>query len=124
MVTQPHGGALRNGGTNRGGRGYPDRIKKLAQQALLPRVRILAHFADGVAVQQQEDAEGNREFVLQSPTPRERIAAIEALHKIGNGEQVSVSDVRRRMKAQLRAIHTREMWDRDELLAVLDEVWA
>ena len=49
---------------------------------------------------------------------------VSAYDEDGPERRVPVSDVRRRMKAQLRAIHTRETWNRDELLAVLDEVWA
>ena len=49
---------------------------------------------------------------------------VSAYDEDGPERRVPVSDVRRRMKAQLRAIQQRETWNRDELLAVLDEVWA
>ena len=55
IVPQKHGGALQRGGSKGSGR-RPDRIKKLAQQLLQSRVPLLAHFADGVAVQQAETA--------------------------------------------------------------------
>ena len=122
MVPQSHGGALRSGGSpgNRGGGRRMDRVKRMLQRDLLEVAPHLKHWANGVAVEYVEDGK----LQLISPTVGERIRAVEVMDKIGNGERVAVSDVRRRMKAQLRAIHTRETWDRDELLAVLDEVWA
>lgn len=113
-----HGGTLRRGGTNKNAGRRPDRIRKLAQQLLEPRIRLLAHFADGVAVQQHDG-----EFKVISPTPAERTRAIEALHKIGMGEQVAVSEVRARMRAQIARVMERETWTRDELLAALGEIW-
>ena len=122
MVPQSHGGALRSGGSpgNRGGGRRMDRVKRMLQRDLLEVAPHLKHWANGVAVEYVEDGK----LQLISPTVGERIRAVEVMDKIGNGERVAVSDVRRRMKAQLRAIHTRETWDRDELLAVLDAVWA
>lgn len=105
MIPQPHGGRLRNGGTNRGGSGRrPDRIKKLAGKLLEPRMALLAHFADGVAVQQTEDATGAKKFELISPTPKERIAALALLQKIHDGEKVAVSDVKHRLREQFRVL--------------------
>ena len=68
---------------NKGGHGRrPDRIKRLAQKLLEPRLRLLAHFADGVVVSQVEDDDGNARHKLHSPTPAERTKALEVLHKI------------------------------------------
>ncbi len=126
LVPQPHGGALASGGKvgNRGGHGRrPDRIKKLAQKLLEPRLRLLAHFADGVVVSQVEDEDGNARHKLHSPTPAERTKALEVLHKIGMGETVSVSDVRERLKRQVSLIRGQAQWDTEELLATLAGVW-
>lgn len=109
---------------NRGGHGRrPDRIKKLAQQLLEPRLRLLAHFADGVVVSQVEDDAGKAKHKLHSPTPAERTKAIEVLHKIGMGDTVSVSDVRDRLKRQVAVIRGQSTWTQDELLEALTEVW-
>lgn len=119
LVQQPHGGALRNGGTNRGGAGRrPDRIKRLAQKLLLPRLHILAHIADGTSV-----ALGEEGLKFVAPTPGERTAAIRALKEIGMGESVSVSDVRDRLKRQVAVIRGQATWTQDELLEALTEVW-
>ena len=124
VMVQPRGGQLRVGNPgNKGGGRRPDRIKKLAQKALLPRLRLLAHFADGVAVSQVEDDAGNARHKLHSPTPAERIKAIEVLHKIGMGDTVSVSDVRDRLKRQVALIRSQEAWTADELLQALGPVW-
>lgn len=122
MMVQPHGGALRRGGPNKGGPGRrPDRIKKLAQKALLPRVQLLAHLADGVAIH-FDDESGTK---LISPTPGERIRALEMLHKIGMGETVSTADVRDRLKQQVRLIRTSALDDasKELVLSLLGEVW-
>jgi hypothetical protein len=122
IVPQPHGGALQRGGSKGSGR-RPDRIKKLAQKLLEPRLRLLAHFADGVVVSQVEDDDGNARHKLHSPTPAERTKALEVLHKIGMGETVSVSDVRERLKRQVSLIRGQAQWDTEELLATLAGVW-
>lgn len=123
VATMPgrNGGTLRNGGTNRGGTGRrPDRIKRMAQRDLAATLPHLKHFANGVAVEYVEDGK----LVLISPTVGERIRAVEVMHKIGMGEQVAVSDVRARLKAQLRVI--RDMMppeQADQVCAALGEVW-
>jgi hypothetical protein len=125
VMVPPKGGQLRVGNPgNRGGHGRrPDRIKKLAQQLLEPRLRLLAHFADGVVVSQVEDDAGNAKHKLHSPTPAERTKALEVLHKIGMGDTVSVSDVRDRLKRQVALIRSQETWTTDDLLTALGGVW-
>lgn len=121
LVPQPHGGALRNGGTNRGGYGRtPDRIRKAAQKALRGRLHLLGHFADGVAVAMGEDGTHG----WQEVKPGERIRALEVLHKIGSGEQCSVHEVRARLTAQLKVM--RQELDAatfTRLAAALEDVW-
>jgi len=124
MEPQGHGGALRRSGYKNPNAGRrPDRIKKLAQKLLEPRIHLLAHFADGVAVSQVEDKAGNARHVLHSPTPAERTKALEVLHKIGGGHPVSVSDVRDRLQQQVALIRSQPTWDSDALLAALTTVW-
>jgi hypothetical protein len=120
MMPGKNGGMLRRGGPNGGAGGRrPDRIKRLAQRALEPRVRLLAHIADGVSVARVDDA-----LVWQEVSPKEKIAAIETLRKIATGEQVPVHEVRARLSAQLKLI--RQTVDADtleRLLPALAEVW-
>ena len=121
VATMPgrNGGRLLRGGNHSPGR-LPDRIKRVAQKALLPRVRLLGHLADGVAV---EFVEGGATQLI-SPTPGERIRAIEALHKIGMGSAVNVANLRDRLRAQIRVIReTLPSEQADALLAALHEVW-
>ena len=121
MVPQPHGGALARGGIpgNKGGGRRPDRIRRMAQRALLKRVPLLAHLADGVAVEFTDDGATR----LISPTPGERIRAMEALHKLASSPEVNVALLRERLAAQVRVIRSRAQWTPDELLAELSPVW-
>lgn len=122
LIPQPHGGALRTGGTKgRSGR-RPDRIRKLAQKALEKRIPLLEAFADGVAVQ-QSDVDGTRSFDLISPTPRERIAAMAELGKLAASPAVNATDVRDRLRAQVTLILSRESWQSEELLTAIQEIW-
>ena len=123
LIPQPHGGALKRGGPNRGAGRRPDRVKKLALQLLEPRLQLLAHFADGVVVSQVEDVNGTAKHVLHSPSPAERIKALEVLHKIGTGATVSVSDVRERLRRQVQMIRGQDTWTTTDLLTALGEVW-
>lgn len=120
IVPQAHGGALQRGGTKGKSGRRPDRIKRMMQRDLESTAGHLKHFANGVAVEYVEDGK----LVLISPTVGERIRAVEVMHKIGMGEQVPVSDVRARLKAQLRVI--RDMLpaeQADAVCAALGEVW-
>jgi hypothetical protein len=120
VMVPPQGGQLRVGNPgNKGGGRRPDRIKRLAQKLLLPRLHILAHIADGTSV-----ALGEEGLKFVAPTPGERTAAIRALKEIGMGETVSVSDVRERLKRQVTVIRGQATWTQEELLVALTEVWA
>lgn len=129
-----NGGTLRRGGTNKGGPGRtPDRIRKIARQELSKRVRLLGFFADGLAVSiietsDETDPSGKKtkqKHVLHSPQVTDRIRALEALHKIGMGETVSVSEVRERLKATMRCVHAADLPPevKTDLIDQIVEVW-
>ena len=116
-------GKLKVGGNwgNKGGTApIAHRIKQLAQLALLPRVRILGEIADGASFR----LEGDERLTLSPPTATERVRALEALHKIGMGDTVTISDLRQRLESQLQMIRSRTEWDTDELVEALRVVWS
>ena len=75
---QPHGGALRTGGTNRGGPGRPPSAIREAARALYDaRLGLLAEIADDHAINSGD-----------------RIRALHELARVGMGNPVSLDDVR------------------------------
>ena len=86
LVPQPHGGAIRNGGTNRGGPGRP---KDIVREAFLlsgaARRPVLETIADGKLVERYRrvGASGEPIEVETSAGASERIRAVEALLKVG-----------------------------------------
>ena len=71
MVPQKHGGALRHGGTNKGGPGRPkDRIRKHAAESLEKRMKVADEIIDDVEAKD-----------------RDRIMGLAFLFKVGGVEQ-------------------------------------
>lgn len=88
MRAQPHGGALRSGGTNRGGPGRPpSAVRETARTLYDERLPILAAIADD-----------------SSMRPTDRIQAVHELGRVGMGTAVSMEDVRERIVRQLEAV--------------------
>lgn len=87
LIPQPHGGAIRNGGTNIGGTGRPpSAIRASLREDFDTRRKILNEIAD------------------DTDAPRaERIKAVETIGKFGLGttKEVTVEHVRERLKATL-----------------------
>lgn len=118
-----NGGMLRMGGKpgNRGGGRKPSQIRKKALRMLANRMGLIGHLADGVAVQFEED--GSTKLV--SPKPGERLQALKLLAELGMGEQVAVSEVKARMRAQVEVLRDElppELFER--ITQRLGEVWA
>lgn len=120
MVPQPHGGALKRGGDHpRPGR-RPSQIRKQALKMLASRMPLIGHLADGVAVQFDEDGQTK----LVSPKPGERLQALKLLAELGMGEQVAVSEVKARMRAQVEVLREElppELFER--VAQRLTEIW-
>jgi hypothetical protein len=142
LVPQPHGGALRRGGTNRGGPGMPpSRIRQLAREMFVTRggVNMLGDMMQGVVelpireVCPKCSYEPTHEERLQAlkdrVKPSDRIRAADVLQKIGMSTAVSVDDVRARLIEQVRSMRA---WAKEagltspqveQLLDELDSVW-
>ena len=80
LRTQPHGGALRNGGPNRGGTGRPQSLVSIAlrRSEQTAHIELLRAIAAGEPLKVTVVGR-NRRVRLLSPTPTERIRAIEAI---------------------------------------------
>lgn len=121
MMPGRNGGALRRGGPNGGAGGRkPSQIRKQALKMLGNRLHVVGAIADGVAVHFEDGGQ----LKLISPRPGERLQALKLLAELGLGEQVSVSEVRERMRRQLELIRSQAAWDTEELVAALAAVWA
>jgi hypothetical protein len=87
---QPHGGALRNGGTNKGGTGRPpSEIRAMLRGSFSERVKILEQIADSA------DA-----------SAADRIKAVDMLAKYGLGtQQEVVGDPEKPQELRVRFVH-------------------
>lgn len=120
LVAQPHGGALKRGGTNPNAGRRPAIVRKRALQMFVRNLPVLDAIARGVQVEFQEGGA----LVLKSPRPGEQVAAMKLLKETGLGAEVNAGDVRERLRAQVNLIRSRAQWSTDELLDALDSVWA
>lgn len=90
LIPQPHGGALRRGGTNKGGTGRPpSEIRRAALKSLDKRLQVLDKIADN---EKSRDAD--------------RIAAIKALASIGFGATMAMAEVRQKLEATVALIES------------------
>ncbi len=89
LVPQAHGGALRHGGTNKGGPGRPPSlIRSLFRDSFANRLWVLEDVADGEPMVRVRDALGNETGATRSASPGDRIKAVDVLGKYGLGTQV------------------------------------
>src|SRR5687767_8321616 len=86
LVAQPHGGALRQGGTGAGGR-PPSEIRKAARLAFDERIARLADIAD------HEDTKDS-----------DKIKAIEVLGNFGFGKDLSIAAVREKVAKTIELV--------------------
>ena len=106
LVPQKHGGALRHGGTNKGGPGRPrNRIRNMAVESLEDRLGIADEIID------DEDAKD-----------RDRLAGLAFLAKLGGMEQKGVVTVDAELLNQFFASIERYITDADAL-AEIRENW-
>jgi hypothetical protein len=108
LVPQPHGGALRNGGTNKGGPGRPaSEVIARALGSFDERIPVLEEIADNAAA---ADAD--------------RIRAVDKLAKYGLVDGISRADVRAALSDTVDAIRRVMGPDGvDELLAEIRGFW-
>lgn len=111
-VPQPHGGALNAGGTpgNRGGR--PSGIIRRGFANVLDDHGL--DFVTGVLTGKEKEA-----------TVSDKLKAVDQAAKIGLGEkhEVVAEDVRDKLQQQVAIIGSKPVWDSQELLDQLSEVW-
>jgi hypothetical protein len=111
LVPQSHGGALRNGGTNRGGSGRPaSLIRKKLQGSFAKRIKTLEEIAD--------DPTANKP---------DRLKAIDLMGKYGLGttKELTVDTVRERLQKTIDIIREElPEPDANRLLDALESVWA
>lgn len=109
LVKQPHGGALRNGGTNRGGPGRPpSKLRAICRKMAGSRIHILGK------ISKDPDAKD-----------ADKIRAIDVLLKHGLDRSVSIADIRECLRQQSELAYEvlpREM--ADEFLAQARDIWA
>lgn len=135
LIPQPHGGAIRNGGTNIGGSGRPpSELRDRLIGSFAERVHILEEFADGEVTLRMVgkceecghvgDPLTPEEVKAAAPQVSDRIRAIETLAKYGIGKPIGEDDVRMRLSEQIRIIQAELPADVAEaLLGKIEGVW-
>lgn len=135
LVPQPHGGALRHGGTNRGGPGAPPSairaglrgsyeqrrafLERVVDGEVMNRIEVPAAIvlrharcpACGIQGMQLKDPDKDALLTFTvdvSASVKDRIGALEQMAKYGMGtlKEVSVENVRERMEATLQTIRS------------------
>lgn len=133
LIPQPHGGALRNGGTNKGGPGRPaSEIRERCRGSFYERIPILEEIADAhVALRQKCEKCGHepKDLVPEISTPQvsDRIRAITELGKIGLGADgdVNAAEIRNKLDRTLAVIgELLQPTEAQTVLMALRRVWA
>lgn len=128
LIPQAHGGALRNGGTNKGGTGRPPSIlRDQLRGSFADRVAVLEKIADGEAIAKMRGMDGKETEIQVSADVSDRLKAIDMLAKYGLGtvKEVSVENVRERVQKTLDVI--RKHVSPEQMTAMtpeLRQVWA
>ena len=124
---QAHGGALRNGGPNRGGTGRPPSvIRQRLRGSFEERIAVLEAIADGEAVERVRLPSGEETDTRKSAAVSERLKAIDLLAKYGLGttKELSIEHVRDRLQQTIRVItQTLPKEQAERLLSRLEPVW-
>jgi hypothetical protein len=129
MRAQPHGGALKTGGPNRGAGRPPSVLREMARAITaeaLPQVRLVA-LGERITVTRKvkDDDEGDvyADFDVR-PEIRDRMEAFDRLSALGMGEEIRSEDVRKRLEHQAEIIvATLGAEDAARVLAAIGEAW-
>lgn len=144
LVPQPHGGALRHGGTNAGGPGRPrDEVRakllKLGTGKGLPfladlldgkvRVDLIGVCASCKAETQMDTSWLEESAAILKASTDQRLRAVEQAWRYGLGTQkdveVSVSSIRERVRETVETIQRLAPPDvAERLIAALQPVWS
>lgn len=95
LIPQPHGGALKPGGTkgHRGGGGRPPSIiREKCRTAFWKQLKLLEQIAEGEALEIVKDATGRETEMRKSAPISERLKAVDLMAKYGLGTTVTETD--------------------------------
>jgi hypothetical protein len=110
LIPQPHGGAIRNGGTNRGGPGRTPEVLRMKSRELYER--WIAWAAKKMKAQNAAD-----DLMMQ-------IGNTSGKYGFAPSDMVSRQDVRERLQKQIDIIiSTLSSADAERLIAALHPVW-
>lgn len=129
MRPQPHGGALKTGGPNRGAGRPPSVLREMAREITaeaLPQIRLVA-LGERITVTRKvkDDDEGDvyADFDVR-PEIRDRMEAFDRLASLGLGEEIRAEDIGKRLEMQAAVIcQTLGAEDAERVLAAIDAVW-
>lgn len=110
-------------------------LRERLRGALAERVAVLEQVADGLTFINRREkcpncghvaaSQSDEEIKLVTPSPSDRLRALDIMAKYGMGETVGADDVRERLRQQLDVIRTTLPAEHaNALLARLSEVWA
>lgn len=132
MEAQEHGGALRRGGTNRGGTGRPPHVIRdhfrelLAAQGTKHLAEVLAgvvHFRGKC----EKCSHVQTRKINHASESGERTRVVEVLARFGIGTKDELNlispEVRTRVQETVALIASRADWKSTELLEALDVIW-
>ena len=106
LIPQPHGGALRNGGPNRGGVGRPpSAIRERLRGSFDQRIEVLEEIADDP---------------MQTPADRTRAIDLLAKYGLGTTKEITVEHVRDKLQDTIALI--REQLPRDQAEPLLERM--
>lgn len=132
---QPHGGALLTGGVpgNKGGTGRPpSELRAQLRGSFAERVKVLEQFADGSMPLRERCPKCGHEEPASLATalpvePSDRLRALDMLAKYGLGtlKEISVENVRERVRSTLSVIQTHVSPEQYQtIVQALKPVWA
>jgi hypothetical protein len=132
LIPQPHGGAIRNGGTNKGGTGPPpSTVIERCRGSFYDRVHILEELADSVSILRSKCEKCGHvpkdEVTAQHVEPRDRIRAVDRLGFYGslNASDVDADMVRSKLDRTITLIgELLQPADAQAVLIALRRVWA
>lgn len=112
LVPQPHGGALRYGGTNAGGSGRPPLVLRQDLRQLLDKhgLKFVAGVLAGVVAFEAECPKcGHRAKQREKPTTADRLRAVELLARYGLGTRDELTAISPEVRWRVqRTVHVVE----------------
>jgi hypothetical protein len=137
LVPQPHGGALRYGGTNAGGTGRPSSaIRERLRGSFDERIQVLEEIADGKAFIPlvyrcpecgfEPESVDPAEVVKSAPQIADRLRSIDIMGKYSLDDRKEIKEeiVREKLRQTLAEIHaTLPSEQADALIDRIEPIW-